>query len=63
MLYTDHKPLIVIFNQKKDIPPSLAARSQRWSVTLFAYDYTRAFYFTQLHGKVDRLLKSLLLVN
>ena len=62
-LYTDHKPLTVIFNPRKGIPPLSAARLQRWSVILSAYDYTIVFKPTQLHGNVDGLSRLLLLVN
>ena len=55
MLYTDHKPLTVIFNPKKGIPPLSAARLQQWSIILSAYDYTIAFKPTQLHGNADGL--------
>ena len=63
MLYTDHKPLTVIFNSRKSIPPLSAARLQRWSVILSAYDYTIAFKSTQLHGNVDGLSRLPLLVD
>ena len=63
MLYTDHKPLTVIFNPKKGIPPLSAARLQRWSIILSAYDYTIAFKPTQLHGNADGLSRLPLLVN
>ena len=63
MLYKDHKPLTVIFNPRKGIPPLSAARLQRWSVILLAYNYTIAFKPTQLHGNVDGLSRLPLLVN
>ena len=63
MLYTDHKPLMVIFNPRKGIPSLSAARLQRWSVILSAYDYTIAFKPTQSHGNVDGLSRLPLMVN
>ena len=63
MLYTDHKPLTVIFNPKKSIPPLSAARLQRWSIILSAYGYTIAFKPTQLHGNANGLSRLPLLVN
>ncbi|XP_063408205.1 uncharacterized protein K02A2.6-like [Mytilus trossulus] len=38
-IYTDHKPLIGLFNENKCIPPMSAARIQRWALTLSAYEY------------------------
>ncbi|CAC5392622.1 unnamed protein product [Mytilus coruscus] len=38
-IYTDHKPLIGLFNENKCIPPMAATRIQRWALTLSAYEY------------------------
>lgn len=36
---TDHKPLVYIFSQKKDIPPTIASRLQRWVYFLSGFQY------------------------
>ena len=54
---------MVIFNPRKGIPLLSAARLQRWSVILSAYDYTIVFKPTQLHGNVDGLSRLPLFVN
>ncbi|XP_033993597.1 uncharacterized protein K02A2.6-like [Trematomus bernacchii] len=38
-IYTDHKPLISLFNEKKPIPQMGYPRVQRWAVHLSAYEY------------------------
>ena len=38
-LVTDNKPLFFIFNPNKAVPVMTAARLQRWSLFLMAYDY------------------------
>ncbi|CAC5400803.1 unnamed protein product [Mytilus coruscus] len=42
-IYTDHKPLIGLFNENKCIPPMAAERIQRWALTLSSYEY-KIFY-------------------
>ena len=39
MLETDHKPLIYIFGDKKELPQMVTSRVQRWAVFLSGYDY------------------------
>lgn len=46
-LVCDNKPLTLIFGEKKAIPPMAAARLQRWSILLSAYNYR----LTHKHGK------------
>ena len=38
-LITDHQPLVSIFGSKTGVPPLSAARMQRWSLILAAYQY------------------------
>ncbi|XP_033992114.1 uncharacterized protein K02A2.6-like [Trematomus bernacchii] len=38
-IYTDHKPLISLFNEKKPIPQMGSPRVQRWAVHPSAYEY------------------------
>ena len=39
-LYTDHKPLEVIFGENKGYPCIAADRIQRWSVILSSFNYS-----------------------
>ena len=39
LLVTDHKPLMTIFSPKASLPALAAARLQRWTITLSAYNY------------------------
>ena len=54
-LITDHKPLTAILGPKKGIPPLAAARLQRWSWILSAYQYTIEFRPTDKHANADGL--------
>ncbi len=38
-IYTDHKPLMYLFDSEKAISPMASARVQRWALTLSAYEY------------------------
>ena len=38
--YTDHKPLISLFGAYAKLPTIVAARLQRWALTLSAYNYS-----------------------
>lgn len=40
---TDHKPLISLLNEKRQIPAQAAPRIMRWALTLAAYEYTIKF--------------------
>ena len=40
VIYSDHKPLMHIFNQSKAIPVMASARLQRWALTLSGYQYS-----------------------
>lgn len=39
ILFSDHKPLLTIFGEKKNIPQLAASRLQRWAIILAAYQY------------------------
>ena len=54
-LITDHKPLLAILGPKKGIPPLAAARLQRWSILLSAYNYDIQFKSTSAHANADGL--------
>ena len=38
-IYSDHKPLMYLFNESKGVPTMASARVQRWALTLSAYNY------------------------
>ena len=40
LLYSDHKPLMHIFEESKSVPVMASARLQRWALTLSSYTYT-----------------------
>ena len=40
VIYSDHKPLMYLFDESKFIPPLASARVQRWALTLSAYNYS-----------------------
>ena len=54
-LVTDHKPLTSIFGPRKGVPAVAAARLQRWSLLLSAYNYDIEFRPTAAHGNADAL--------
>ena len=54
-LYTDHKPLIHLFNESKSVPVMASARLQRWALTLSAYKYTIKYKSGKQQGNVDAL--------
>ena len=37
---SDHKPLIYVFGEHKEIPTTASARVQRWALTLMGYEYS-----------------------
>ena len=55
ILYTDHKPLIHIFNESKSVPVMASARLQRWALTLSAYSYTIKYKLGKQQGNADAL--------
>ncbi|XP_039887198.1 uncharacterized protein K02A2.6-like [Simochromis diagramma] len=54
-IYTDHKPLISLFNEKKPIPQMGSPRVQRWAVTLSAYEYNIRYKPGKHHENADAL--------
>jgi len=42
VIYSDHKPLMYIFQEHRQIPATASARVLRWSLTLSGYHYTIA---------------------
>ncbi|XP_041651122.1 uncharacterized protein K02A2.6-like [Cheilinus undulatus] len=54
-IYTDHKPLISLFNEKKPIPQMGSPRVQRWAVHLSAYEYKIVYKPGKQHANADAL--------
>ena len=55
ILYTDHKPLIHIFNESKSVPVMASARLQRWALKLSPYSYTIKYKSGKQQGNADAL--------
>ncbi|XP_053548920.1 uncharacterized protein K02A2.6-like [Bombina bombina] len=54
-LLTDHKPLLTIFNPRKGISTTTAARLQRYALTLGAYHYCIKYRAHDFHGNADAM--------
>ena len=52
-LVTDHKPLVFLFGEHKDIPEMGASRIQRCAMVLASYNYKIEFRPTQKHANAD----------
>ena len=55
MIYTDHKPLMYIFDEHKTISATPSARVQRWVLTLSGYHYSIAHRPGHPLGNADGL--------
>ncbi|XP_063923679.1 uncharacterized protein K02A2.6-like [Zophobas morio] len=53
-LYSDHKPLLAIFGENKQIPQLTASRLQRWAIILASFDYELK-YVKSKHNYSDAL--------
>ncbi|XP_056330368.1 uncharacterized protein K02A2.6-like [Danio aesculapii] len=54
-IVTDHKPLIALFNELKEVPQMASPRIQRWAVTLGGYEYTIVYRAGREHQNADGL--------
>ena len=54
-LLTDHQPLVTILGPKTGVPPLAAARMQRWSLMLAAYQYEIEYRKSAEHANADAL--------
>ena len=54
-IVTDHKPLIGLLREDKQIPSMAASRTQRWALTLAAYEYHIVYKEGRNHGNADGL--------
>ena len=54
-IQSDHKPLIGILAEDKQIPAMTAARLQQWALILAGYDYTLVYRPCKENGRADGL--------
>lgn len=54
-IFTDHRPLLVIFGSNKGVPVHTANRLQRWAIILIGYDFAIKFIGTDDFGHADIL--------
>ena len=54
-IYTDHKPLITLFGAHSKLTTLVAARLQRWALTLSAYNYKIEYRTGANNGNADSL--------
>ena len=54
-IYTDHKPLISLFGAHAKLSTLVAARLQRWALTLSAYNYKIEYRTGASNGNADAL--------
>ncbi len=55
VIYTDHKPLLGLFNPEKATPMMASGRVQRWSLTLLGYEYELVYRPGSHNGNADSL--------
>ena len=54
-IITDHKPLLGLFRENRQVPVMAAARIQRWALTLSAYEYVQKYKDGKKHCNTDGL--------
>src|SRR5690606_21676552 len=54
-IYTDHQPLLGIFNPKKPIPQMVSPRLMRWCIILASFNYTLQYRQGSKNGNADTL--------
>ena len=54
-IVTDHKPLVSLFSEKKQVPTTASLRVQRWAVTLRGCEYDIVYKSGPSHGNADAL--------
>ena len=52
---TDHKPLVSLFSEKKQVPTTASPKVQRWAVTLCGYEHDIVYKSGPSHGNADAL--------
>ena len=53
VIYTDHKPLLGLFNPEKAPPTMASRRVQRWSLTLLGHEYELVYLPGSQNGNAD----------
>ncbi|KAJ8023976.1 hypothetical protein HOLleu_36568 [Holothuria leucospilota] len=54
-IYTDHKPLLGLFGEGREIPKMASARIVRWALKLSAYNYELKYKSGSTHQNADAL--------
>ena len=54
-IITDHKPLVSLFGELKQVPTTASPRIQRWAVTLCGYEYNIHYKVGKSHNNADCL--------
>ena len=62
-IYTDHKPSISLFGANSKLPTLVAARLQRWVLTLSDYNYKIEYRTCANNGNADALSRKPLVQN
>ncbi|XP_031334049.1 uncharacterized protein K02A2.6-like [Photinus pyralis] len=62
-LLTDHKPLVSLFGENKDMPALAASRLQRWGIYISNYDYKIKYIKGTQNSSADALSRMPLVVN
>jgi hypothetical protein len=57
LLYTDNKPLSLLFGEHTSLPVLSSSRIQRWAIQLSAYNYEIKFRSSGKHGNVDAFFR------
>ena len=55
LVVTDHKLLLRLFKEDRQIPSMAALKIQRWAVTLSAYEYSLSYRAGKLQANCDGL--------
>ena len=55
LLYTDHKPILGLFAENRELPTRAASRVLRWALLLAAYDYELKYRPGSSNGNADGL--------
>ncbi|CAB0002533.1 unnamed protein product, partial [Nesidiocoris tenuis] len=55
ILRTDHKPLIYLLNEKREVPKMAGNRLTRWAITLSSFDYEIQYQAGTQNGPADVL--------
>lgn len=52
-IVTDHKPLLTLFGEEKQVPAIASPRIQRWALILRAYEHTMQYRPGKEHMNAD----------